>query len=46
MTKTLSKGPDWHSTWQIYYVTVMSELRHVDGKTGFYVLHKSCSLMY
>ena len=46
MIKTLSKGPDWYNTRQISYAIVMSEFKHVDGQTGCYVLHKSCSPMY
>ena len=39
MRKTLSKGPDWHSTEHISYA-------NVDGKTGCCVLHESCNPMY
>jgi hypothetical protein len=46
MRNTLSKGPDWHSTGQISYATVMSEFRHGDGKNGCCVLHESFSPMY
>jgi hypothetical protein len=46
MRKTLSKGPDWHSTRHISYANAMSEFKHVDGKTGCCVLHESCSPMY
>jgi hypothetical protein len=46
MRETLSKGLDRHSTRQISYATVMSEFRHVDCKSGCYVLHESCIPMY
>jgi hypothetical protein len=39
MRNTLSKGPGWHSTGQISYATIMSEVIHIDGKPRCIVSH-------
>jgi hypothetical protein len=44
MRNTLSKGPDWHSTRQISYTTVMSDFRHIDGKLGIVSFMKVIAL--